>query len=142
MEALGRWDLHRELPPPPNGSSKHGGGDGFSDNYSSSSSFFSGPRSSKNYSNNWGRAHGGGGGNRTLTHNNKPIEKVSKVCNFWIQGNYGYGEKCRYLHSWSISDNFSMVAQLEGHLKVVLFKGLCDFDCFLGFLFLGFDFGF
>ena len=41
-----------------------------------------------------------------------------------------------------IGDNFSMVAQLEGHLKVVVFKGLCDFDCFLGFLFLGFDFGF
>lgn len=115
--------LHRELPPPPNGSSKRGGGGGggFSDDYSSSSSSFSGPRSSRpNYSNSWGRAHGGGGGgNRTLTRNNKPTEKVSKVCNFWIQGNCGYGEKCRYLHSWSTGDNFSMVAQLEGHLKVV-----------------------
>ena len=39
-----------------------------------------------------------------------------------------------------IGDNFSMVAQLEGHLKVVVFKGLCDFDCFLGFFFWGFDF--
>jgi hypothetical protein len=46
---------------------------------------------------------------------------VEKVCNFWVQGNCSFGDKCRYLHSWSLGDGFSLVTQLEGHQKVEFF---------------------
>ncbi|GMY07071.1 Zinc finger CCCH domain-containing protein 48 [Fagus crenata] len=111
--------LHRELPHPSasNGahSSKRSHG-GFNDDYSSSSSSFSGPRHHRpNYSaSTWGRPNN----TRNLT-TRKPTERVPKVCKFWIQGSCGYGDGCRYLHSWSQGDSFSMVAQLEGHQKVV-----------------------
>ncbi|VVA98310.1 unnamed protein product [Arabis nemorensis] len=59
-------------------------------------------------SNSWGRF----GGNRTVT-------KTEKVCNFWVDGNCTYGDKCRYLHCWSKGDSFSLLTQLDGHEKLV-----------------------
>ncbi|MED6150007.1 hypothetical protein PIB30_068034 [Stylosanthes scabra] len=35
------------------------------------------------------------------------------------QGNCGYGERCKFIHSWSCGDGFSLLTQLEGHRKVV-----------------------
>ncbi|XP_050225080.1 zinc finger CCCH domain-containing protein 48 [Mercurialis annua] len=99
--------LHRELPPPPlhNGHTKRG---------FSNDSGFSGPSGSRrsgnfNSASSWGR-----GGN-----NSKVLRKTDKVCNFWVDGKCSYGEKCRYLHSWSLGDSFSLLTQLDGHQKVV-----------------------
>lgn len=107
--------LHRELPAPQrNGtaaaSSKRPHG-GFSDDQQM-------PRRNPSYSNStssssWGRGYGGGGGRGIV------VKKTEKVCNFWVQGNCSYGERCRYLHSWTTGDCFSMLTQLEGHQEVV-----------------------
>ncbi|KAL4288834.1 hypothetical protein HN51_057068 [Arachis hypogaea] len=59
----------------------------------------------------WG--HGSGGGNH------RAVRKADKVCNYWVQGNCGYGERCKFIHSWSCGDGFSLLTQLEGHTKVV-----------------------
>lgn len=100
--------LHSE-PPPPNvngTSSKRPYG-------SSENSGFSGPRRSSNFST-WGRGGGGGvaGGTRLV------VRKADKICNYWVQGNCSYGERCKFLHSWSSGDGFSLLTQLEGHQKV------------------------
>ncbi|WOL10582.1 zinc finger CCCH domain-containing protein 48-like isoform X1 [Canna indica] len=42
-----------------------------------------------------------------------------KVCNYFLSGKCTYGEKCRFLHSWSIGDSFSLLTPLQGHQKVV-----------------------
>ncbi|KAI5569930.1 hypothetical protein POPTR_012G134800v4 [Populus trichocarpa] len=110
--------LHRELPAPPPHASVNGGGGGgggakrgFAGNDSSS---FSGRRGgNSNYSNSWGRF-----GNKGDVRGVKRVS-VEKVCNFWVQGNCSFGDKCRYLHSWSLGDGFSLVTQLEGHQKVI-----------------------
>lgn len=106
--------LHRELhpPPPPNGTTASS---------SSSSSTkrhhhgFSGddpvPRRSNNST--WGRVHGGAGGN------NKFVRKTEKPCHYWLQGNCGYGDKCKYLHGWTSGEGLSLLTQLDGHQKVV-----------------------
>ncbi|XP_028768529.1 zinc finger CCCH domain-containing protein 48 isoform X2 [Neltuma alba] len=98
--------LHSELPPPTaNGTSSkrsHGSAD---------DSGFSGPRRNPNFSgaSTWGGVRGG----------NKLIRKTEKLCTYWIQGNCTYGAQCKYLHSWSVGDGFSLLTQLEGHQKVV-----------------------
>lgn len=103
--------LHRELPPPLAAGAPSKRAHGFADD----SSGFSGPRPRSNYAGStWGRSHGGAN-NRTL----RKSERVSKICKYWLQGNCGYGEECRFLHSWSLGDGFSMLTQLEGHQKVV-----------------------
>jgi hypothetical protein len=112
--------LHRELPAPPPHASVNGGGGGgggakrgFAGNDSSS---FSGRRGgNSNYSNSWGRF-----GNKGDVRGVKRVS-VEKLCNFWVQGNCSFGDKCRYLHSWSLGDGFSLVTQLEGHQKVEFF---------------------
>ena len=98
--------LHRELHPPavqpPNGtaaSSKRHHAFAAADDHS-------GPRRGPN-NNTWGRVQG-----------NKFIRKTEKVCNYWVQGNCSYGDKCKFLHSWSLGDSFSLLTQLEGHQKV------------------------
>ncbi|XP_071929537.1 zinc finger CCCH domain-containing protein 48-like [Coffea arabica] len=112
--------LHRELPPPQQSSMGNGAATskrpyGFSadDNYSGG-----GMRRNPNFNNSWGRQqqqHQQGYGNR----GGGVIKKTEKLCNFWVQGNCSYGDKCRYLHSWSTGDCFSLLTQLEGHEKVV-----------------------
>ncbi|XP_061351568.1 zinc finger CCCH domain-containing protein 48 isoform X2 [Gastrolobium bilobum] len=94
--------LHSELPPSNANGSSSKRPYGSADN-----SGFSGPRRNPNYSN-WG--HGGGRG---------VVMKADKVCNYWIQGKCSYGEGCKFLHSWSLGDGFSLLTQLEGHQKVV-----------------------
>ncbi|KAJ8752802.1 hypothetical protein K2173_008537 [Erythroxylum novogranatense] len=103
--------LHRELSgPTPNTANGAGGS---SKRGLSSDSGFSGPptvRRSSNFNNGsrWGRPA-----------NNRVVRKTEKLCNYWVQGNCGYGDKCRFLHSWSLGDGFSLLTQLEGHQKLV-----------------------
>lgn len=104
--------LHRELPPPPMASTSSNGGGGASKRPHSlggagSDEGFS-MRKSPNFNNTWGRVGGG-----------VPPKKMEKVCNYWAQGSCSFGEKCKFLHSWSIGDCFSLLTTLEGHQKVV-----------------------
>lgn len=99
--------LHRELPRPQNGTASSKRPHGFADDQPMVR------RNPNNFGNSssWGRAHGGGVAGK--------IVKTEKVCNYWVQGNCSYGDKCRYLHSWCTGDCFSLLTQLEGHQKVV-----------------------
>ncbi|KDP22336.1 hypothetical protein JCGZ_26167 [Jatropha curcas] len=101
--------LHRELPaPPPAGSNGNASKRGFAGD--SGFSGRSGTRRSGNFSNSstWGRVG-----------NNKTLRKAEKVCNYWVQGKCSYGDKCRFLHSWSLGESFALLTSLEGHQKVV-----------------------
>ena len=113
--------LHSELPTPNiNGaSSKRPHAYGSVDD-----SGFSGPRRSPNFSgpSMWGRVSGGGAG--AAVGGNRVIRKTEKVCNYWIQGSCSYGERCKFLHSWSVGDGFSLLTQLEGHQKVTSFGSM------------------
>ncbi|KAF3331860.1 zinc finger CCCH domain-containing protein 17-like protein [Carex littledalei] len=42
-----------------------------------------------------------------------------KVCKHFLLGTCTFGDRCRYLHSWSIGDGFSLITPLKGHQKVV-----------------------
>ncbi|KAM7272914.1 hypothetical protein ACFE04_027578 [Oxalis oulophora] len=68
---------------------------------------FSGGRRSNTQ--NWGRV-----GNKAV------VRKTDKVCNFWVKGKCNYKGNCRFLHSWSIGDSFSLLTQLhDAHQNVV-----------------------
>ncbi|MCD7458729.1 hypothetical protein HAX54_038984 [Datura stramonium] len=67
-------------------------------------------RRNPNFNNTWGRTAAGGGA---------VVRKTEKVCNYWVKGNCTYGNTCRYLHSWTTGDCFTLLTQLEGHQKVV-----------------------
>lgn len=106
--------LHRELPGPPqqqqhsagNGMSSSKRPHGFSDDNRSA-----GMRRNPNFNNTWGRTAAGGGA---------VVRKTEKVCNHWVKGNCTYGNTCRYLHSWTTGDCFTLLTQLEGHQKVII----------------------
>ncbi|CAN6569372.1 unnamed protein product [Malus baccata var. baccata] len=108
--------LHRELPAPPsqqgfNGTASTKRHHAFAANTDGPSSRNRGPNNfNGGASSTWGRT---GGANRVF------VRKMEKVCNFWVQGNCSYGDKCKFLHSWSMGDSFSLLTQLEGHQKVV-----------------------
>ncbi|KAE8704677.1 Zinc finger CCCH domain-containing protein 63 [Hibiscus syriacus] len=98
----------------PSGSAATDNGSGapkrYSDDYG-----FSGqpPRRGSNFQNNhhhnsWGRMGA-----------NKVVRKTEKVCNYWVRGNCSYGDKCKFLHSWSFGEGFSMLNHLDGHQKLV-----------------------
>ncbi|PSS33122.1 Zinc finger CCCH domain-containing protein [Actinidia chinensis var. chinensis] len=106
--------LHRELPQQAkNGTASSKRPLGFSDDQQVG-------RRNPNFGNNsssWGRTYGGrgrggGGGGGEI------VKKTEKLCNYWVQENCTYGDRCRYLHSWS-TGGFSMLTQLEGHQEVV-----------------------
>uniref|UniRef100_A0A0D9YWE6 C3H1-type domain-containing protein n=1 Tax=Oryza glumipatula TaxID=40148 RepID=A0A0D9YWE6_9ORYZ len=62
--------------------------------------------------NKWGRAPGGADGG--------PRHKVpDRPCRYFLAGDCSYGEKCRYPHSYSMSDSITMLTPLQGHEKVV-----------------------
>ncbi|ONK56552.1 uncharacterized protein A4U43_C10F9980 [Asparagus officinalis] len=44
---------------------------------------------------------------------------VNKTCSYFIAGNCSYGERCKFVHSWFVGDNFSLLTPLQGHQKVV-----------------------
>ncbi|XP_022724808.1 zinc finger CCCH domain-containing protein 48-like isoform X2 [Durio zibethinus] len=67
-----------------------------------------GPNFNNNHNNSWGRMGP-----------NKVVRKTEKICNYWVQGNCNYGDKCRFLHSWSLGESFTMLNHLDGHQKVV-----------------------
>lgn len=103
--------LHQELPKsgPFGGAPKraYGGED---------ESARSGLRRNQNFSNNWGRQQQ----SQSSNNNSRVVVKTDKVCKFWLQGkNCNFGDQCRFLHSWSTGDCFSLLTQLEGHHKDV-----------------------
>ncbi|KAF8379402.1 hypothetical protein HHK36_028837 [Tetracentron sinense] len=112
--------LHRELTPLSSNGMASKRSHGFHDDQSFSDSQ-SMPRKNPNFNPNlqlsstWGRGHGGGVGLGPRV----PRKTQDKVCNFWVAGNCSYGDKCKYLHSWSRGDGFLLLTQLEGHQKVV-----------------------
>ncbi|KAI6696264.1 hypothetical protein NL676_016383 [Syzygium grande] len=99
--------LHRELPAPVHQSSNGVAPKRFAED--SGSQFLRRGTKFTGGSNSWGRVHG----------SNAVAKKTEKLCSYWVQGNCSYGDKCRYLHSWSLGDCFDMLTQLEGHQKVV-----------------------
>ncbi|XP_042470473.1 zinc finger CCCH domain-containing protein 17-like isoform X2 [Zingiber officinale] len=54
----------------------------------------------------WGKGRAGG-------------KAPDKICNYFLAGNCSFGDKCRFLHSWFMSNSFSLLTQLQGHQKVV-----------------------
>lgn len=114
--------LHRELPGPPapflsNGSSSKRGFSGDQQQM--------GARRNPNFSSSssWGRVYGGGGGRGGVRGGGiggkGVVQKVEKLCNFWIQGSCTYGDRCKFWHSWCTGDCFTLLTQLEGHQKGV-----------------------
>uniref|UniRef100_A0A0E0K3K9 C3H1-type domain-containing protein n=1 Tax=Oryza punctata TaxID=4537 RepID=A0A0E0K3K9_ORYPU len=101
--------LHSELPEATTKRPSHGGGGG----------------------NVWRNPHSGGGGGRGGGGPNKwgrgpggadggPRQKVpDRPCRYFLAGDCSYGEKCRYPHSYSMSDSITMLTPLQGHEKVV-----------------------
>lgn len=63
----------------------------------------------------WGKGRGGGsaGGVRPQR---KPLDKI---CNYFISGTCSFGESCRFLHSYFLSDSISLLTPLNGHQKVI-----------------------
>ncbi|XP_019154899.1 PREDICTED: zinc finger CCCH domain-containing protein 48-like [Ipomoea nil] len=108
--------LHRELAAPPpqaqgsltNGTASSKRSHGYSDDYRG------GPRRNTNFNNNWGRTPAHGGGN-----NARAVTKTEKICAYWLQGSCKFGDSCRFLHSWTTGNCFSLLTTLEGHQKVV-----------------------
>ncbi|OIT20967.1 zinc finger ccch domain-containing protein 48 [Nicotiana attenuata] len=86
----------------------------FSDNHN--------PKKKKYNNNTWRRssstttttAAGGGG---VVVRNNNKAEKA--VCKYWVKEKCTYGNSCKNLHSWATGNCFTLLAQLQGHEKVV-----------------------
>lgn len=119
--------LHRELPPPPsqqglNGTASSKRHHAFAATTDGPSARNRGPNNfNGGASSTWGRT----GGTRVF------VRKMEKVCNYWVQGNCSYGDKCKFLHCWSMGDSFSLLTQLDGHQKVIrLYISGCH--CFYG----------
>ena len=50
-----------------------------------------------------------------------PKKTPERVCEFWVQGNCVNGDQCHYLHSRFRGDQFTMLAELQGHIKVAVY---------------------
>ncbi|XP_052177807.1 zinc finger CCCH domain-containing protein 17-like isoform X4 [Diospyros lotus] len=53
-------------------------------------------------------------------HSNGTERVQDKVCQYWLPGKCVHGEVCKFLHSWSYGNGFSMITKLEGHCKAVM----------------------
>ncbi|KAL0913979.1 hypothetical protein M5K25_017474 [Dendrobium thyrsiflorum] len=63
----------------------------------------------------WGKGRGGGAAGGV-----RPQRKtLDKICNYFISGTCSYGEGCKFLHSWFLSDSISLLTPLNGHQKDV-----------------------
>ncbi|KAG8059891.1 hypothetical protein GUJ93_ZPchr0002g25226 [Zizania palustris] len=60
----------------------------------------------------WGRGPGGADGGPR----HKPADRP---CKFFLAGDCSYGEKCRYPHTYCMSDSITLLTPLQGHEKVV-----------------------
>ncbi|XP_038999380.1 zinc finger CCCH domain-containing protein 48-like isoform X2 [Hibiscus syriacus] len=103
--------LHRELPYPSGATSAAANGSGAPKPFADDSGFSSpaprrGPNFNNNHNNSWGRMG-----------DNKVVRKTEKVCNYWVQGNCNYGERCKFLHSWNLGEGFTLLNHLDGHQK-------------------------
>ncbi|XP_019431307.1 PREDICTED: zinc finger CCCH domain-containing protein 48-like [Lupinus angustifolius] len=108
--------LHSEVPPHNSNGAPSKRTYGSAENLS----FNGPPRRTSNF-NTWGRGGGGrgGSGGRGGGRGGEVVKKAEKICNYWVQGNCSFGERCKFLHSWSLGDGFSLLTQLDGHKKVV-----------------------
>ncbi|KAI3932749.1 hypothetical protein MKW92_026022 [Papaver armeniacum] len=71
----------------------------------------------------WGRDHGQGGavnGGPRGPGFRPPLKIQDKVCTYWMADKCSYGEGCKFLHQWFVSDSFTMLTQLAGHEKKVI----------------------
>lgn len=71
----------------------------------------------------WGRGRGGppGGGGGVGTHaaaGPATRKGLDSICRFFLKGRCSFGDSCKFLHSWSVGDDFSFLTLLEGHQKV------------------------
>lgn len=56
----------------------------------------------------------------TATTSSLKPRKDKIVCRHWIQGKCRYADdKCKFLHSWTIGDDVSLMSSLQGHKKSV-----------------------
>ncbi|CAL0333233.1 unnamed protein product [Lupinus luteus] len=109
--------LHCEVPPHNSNGAPSKRSYGSAENLS----FNGPPRRSSNF-NTWGRGgggRGGSGGRGGGGRGGEVVKKAEKICNYWVQGSCSFGERCKFLHSWSLGDGFSLLTQLDGHKKVV-----------------------
>lgn len=79
------------------------------------------PKKKKYYNNNtWRRSSttttAAGGGAIVVTNN---IKTEKAVCKYWVKEKCNYGNSCKYLHSWTTGNCFTLLAQLQGHEKAV-----------------------
>ncbi|KAJ4797322.1 zinc finger WD40 repeat protein 1 [Rhynchospora pubera] len=49
----------------------------------------------------------------------KEMERCPCPCKYFLVGKCKYGDRCRYLHAWSWSTDFSLLAPLHGHHKAI-----------------------
>ncbi|KAG9140693.1 hypothetical protein Leryth_006877 [Lithospermum erythrorhizon] len=117
--------LHQELP---NRGTQQGGmnNGGFPGNskrphgISDDDSARSGLRRNTNFNNKWGRQQPHNNSSNNINgSSSRVVVKTDKVCKYWVQGSCTFGDQCRFLHSWSTGDSFSLLSQLEGHQKDV-----------------------
>ncbi|KAI3857129.1 hypothetical protein MKW98_010543 [Papaver atlanticum] len=72
----------------------------------------------------WGSQGGAVNGRPKGTGFKAPLNTRDKICKYWMDGKCSYGERCKFLHQWFVSDDFTMLAQLAGHEKEKVISGI------------------
>ncbi|KAI3892745.1 hypothetical protein MKX03_017783 [Papaver bracteatum] len=70
------------------------------------------------HASNRGRDQGGARGPGLIT------DPLKTMCKYWMAGKCYFGKKCKFLHQWYVSDDFTMLAQLAGHEKKKAITGI------------------